>query len=112
MDTSLSSDAQLWSLIAGAVSPFVIALIQQPRFSSSVRAILTAALSVAIAFGTTYLTDGVDAGNVVHSALLVFALAITVYHGFGKPTGIAPAIEAHTSPGSAGADRLPPPADG
>lgn len=110
MDTSLSSDAQLFSLIVGFVAPAVIAVIQQPRFSSSVRALLTFALSVAAALGTTYFTDGIDAGNVVHSTLLVFVAAIASYHGLQKQIGLAPAIESATSPSGDGGDRLPPPA--
>lgn len=98
------NDTEMWSLIAGFVSAtFVLPVIQQPRWPSQVRALVTFAWCILVAVGTAYATGAFDAAADVRSwvtaFLGVFVGAITGYKGFAQPVGIAPAIERATSPG-------------
>ena len=93
----------MWELLVGFLSAtFVLPLIQQPRWSNGVRALITFAWSILAGLGTAYFTgafDGVsDVRTGITAVLTVLISAIASYHGFAKPTGIAPAIEAATSP--------------
>lgn len=97
------TDTELWSAAAGFIgSMFVLPLIQQPRWSERVRALVTLVWCVVVAAVTAYLTgafDGVRDGREWASAsLAVFIAAIVSYKGFGKPTGLTGALERATSP--------------
>lgn len=103
------SDAQMWALVAGFVSAtFILPVIQQPRWPSSLRALVTLIWCMLVALVSTYLGGGFlgvhDGRSWAAAALTVFVGAITGYKGFAQPIGIAPAIERATSAG-AGAHR-------
>ncbi len=98
-----SSDLMMWNLIIGFLSAtFVLPIIQQPRWSDAKRAATTFAYSVIVGLGTAFFTgafahlDDVRAG--ITSVLATLVAAIASYRGFAKPVGVAPAIEAATSP--------------
>jgi hypothetical protein len=98
------SDVQMWELLAGFISAtFLLPLIQQPRWSNGVRALITFAWSVAAGLGTAYFSGGFagthDLRTGVTAVLTVLISAIATYHGFAKPIGIAPTIEKASSPG-------------
>lgn len=97
------TDLQMWELVVGFLSAtFVLPVIQQPRWSEKVRALVTFLYSVVVGLGTAYLTgafEGVhDVRTGVSSVLLMLVTAVASYKGFAKPTGVAPAIERATSP--------------
>lgn len=99
------TDTEMWSLVAGFLSAtFVLPVIQQPRWPSHVRALVTFVWCVVVAVGAAYLTGAFDAADDVRSwataFLGVFVGAITGYKGFAQPVGIAGAIENATSPGT------------
>lgn len=79
--------------------PPLVAIIQQPRWSNTIRSLVMAISSIVIGAGTAFFeNDQVFKGrSVVESILVVAVAAIAAYHGFWKPTGIAPAIERATS---------------
>jgi hypothetical protein len=98
----------MWELIVGFLSAtFVLPVIQQPRWTSKVRAGATFVYSVLVGSGTAYLTgafSGVhDVRQGIAAVLLMLIAAISTYKGFAQPFGIAPALERATSVG-------PPPA--
>ncbi len=98
------SDLQMWTLVVGFLSAtFVLPVIQQPRWSTRLRAAVTFLYSVVVGLGTAYLTgsfSGVhDVRTGVSAVLFTLITAIASYRGFAQPTGIAPTIEAATSPG-------------
>lgn len=96
------TDVQMWDLVVGFVSAtLVLPLLQQPRWSSGARAGVTFAFCLVVGVVTAYLNgelDGVqDFRAGVSSVLWLLVATISVYHGFAKPVGIAPAIESATS---------------
>lgn len=97
------TDTQMWEFVVAFLSAtFVLPAIQRPRWSDRVRALVTFGYSVVVALGTAYLSDGFegdhDVRTAVTSILMMLVAAIATYHGFAKPTGIAPAIETATTP--------------
>lgn len=99
------SDAAMWALIVGfASATFVLPVIQRPTWAAGTRAAVTFGYSVIVGLGTVYFTGGLDRTDLRHpretlaAILLVLVSAIATYKGFALPTGIAPAIEAATSP--------------
>lgn len=93
----------MWNLIVGFLSAtFVLPVIQQPRWSSRKRATVTFIYSIVVGLGTAYFTGAFahlsDVSAGVTSVLLTMVAAVASYKGFAQPTGVAPAIEAATSP--------------
>lgn len=106
-------DLAMWNLIVGFLSAtFVLPVIQQPGWSSKLRAFVTFVYSVIVGLGTAFFTGAFSHLNDVHagitSVLLTLIAAISSYHGFAQPTGVAASIEAATSPG---ADVAPDPGE-
>jgi peptidoglycan/LPS O-acetylase OafA/YrhL len=94
-----SSDLAMWSFLIGAVLPFAISFVQQPRWPSGLRATVTVVSCVIVGAGTTYFSEGgIDLdGDLVSAILRVLIAAWGSYLAFWKPTGIAPALEVATS---------------
>lgn len=97
------SDTENWALVVGFISAtFVLPVLQQPTFTARTRSLVTFGWSILTGLGTAWVTGafgGVhDVRAAVTTILLVLVAAISTYHGFARPTGIAPAIEATTSP--------------
>ncbi|WP_377271939.1 hypothetical protein [Peterkaempfera sp. SMS 1(5)a] len=90
-------NAQMWALIVGAIAPLVIAVINQPTWSAPAKAAITAVASVLIGLGTAYFAGDFAGKDVVTSILTAFVAAITAYHGFFKPSTLAPRLERATS---------------
>jgi hypothetical protein len=95
------TDLQMWSLIVGFASPLIISVVEQPRWTASVRALITALVCIIFGALTAYFEGALTAERWVEAALVVGVAAITFYKGLWKPTGVAPAIEAATSPSTA-----------
>lgn len=91
-------NAQMFAVIIAFFIPPVLALVQQPTWPDWLRSALMFVVAVAVGTGTLYFagTLAFDTG-LATNILLVLVTAIGVYHGFYKPTGIAPAIEHATS---------------
>lgn len=99
-EVEVISDAQMWSLIVGFLSPLVIAVIQQPKWSGPIR-VLVAVLWSALAGGmTSWLAGDFGGRSALSCALIVCVTAIATYQQIWRPTRIAPTIEAKTSPPS------------
>ena len=88
-----------WSALVGALLPTVVALINQPRWPSWARAIMTA-LTCAAAGAVTAAAAGEFTGRTwLESAGVVFAAALATYHAWWKPSGVTGAIEKATAIG-------------
>lgn len=97
------NDLQMWELVGGFLSAtFVLPVIQQPRWSAALRALVTFAYSIVVGLMTAYLVGafaGVhDLRTGVSAILLMLVTSVASYKGFAQPTGIAPGIERATSP--------------
>lgn len=77
---------------------FILPIIQQPSWSSKLRAGITFVYCLLVGALTAWLTGDIDPANLTASVLTVFTVAIVSYHGFSQPTGIAPRLENATSP--------------
>lgn len=97
LPTSFDSNYLLAAALVGAVIPALIALINQWRWSPERKGLV--ALLICTAAGTllAYTQALLDPADVLRSILIVFTIAQVLYQTFWKPSGIADAIEAHTS---------------
>jgi len=96
------NNLEMWSLLVGAVLPPFVAIIQQPQWPNWFRTAVAVASSIVVGFVTTWLTndDVLWEQPMVTSILMVLVAALTTYRNVWRSSGIAPAIEAKTSPGA------------
>ena len=94
------TNIQMWTLLVGFFMPPVIAVIQQAHWAVRLRALVTFAVCVVASLVTVWLTGEFNTKDVVASILTVLVTALATYRGLWKPTGVAPSIEAATSPTS------------
>lgn len=92
------TDFAMWSLIAGACLPPVLAVIQQQHWRQQFRAAVAFLACTAVGAATAYFQGSLTGKRWVEAALIIGVAALSTYHGFWKPSGIAPKIEAATSP--------------
>lgn len=98
---SLFADSASWALILGVLTPLVVALVQQPGWSRPLRAIVSVVASVVVGVITVAANgDLTEPRPVLAVIALVLVASNTAYTTLWKPTGVAPAIEGATSPGS------------
>lgn len=88
----------LWSGIAGFAAPLLVAVINQPRWSPFVRALLTVAFCVGVAALTAAIEGRLTGARWTTATLTVLAAAVASYQTLWK--NVAPQIEAATSPGT------------
>ena len=92
------SNAAMWALIVGFFLPHIIAVVQQPGWSSGLRSVITFLSCGGAAIGTVLIQLGHwDWHNWINSTLLILVTTISTYKGLWKPMGIAPLIENSTS---------------
>jgi len=93
------TDTQMWLLVVGTLVPLVVAAVEQAHWSTPVRAVVGMVIAAAAGVITTWIVGDVDdTRSLVIGALLTLVTSIATYLGFWRPTGIAPRIEAATSP--------------
>lgn len=91
------SSLQQWSLIVAFFVPPVVALINQKKWDSKVKAVVFFGVSLLAAGGTAYFQGDLTGKRFLDAALVIVAAAAAYYHGLWKPTEVAPAIEEATS---------------
>lgn len=92
-----NTNVLMWGAIVGFLMPALIAAINRRMWSSAAKAVCAFVLCIVAAGVTAFLTgDFDDTDDLVTAALAVFGAAITTYHFWWKPSGIAPKIEAAT----------------
>jgi peptidoglycan/LPS O-acetylase OafA/YrhL len=96
----MDSNLVMWGLIVGFFMPVLLAIVQQPGWTSPVRSIVMFVASLAAGAGTVYFAGNWDTTNLVTTILLVMVTAIATYKGLWQPTTVAPKVEAATSPKS------------
>lgn len=88
------SNLAQWSAIVAFFVPPVVALINQSKWSSQLKAMVFFGVSLVAAAGTAYFQGDLTGKRFLDSALIVVAAAAAYYHGLWKPTEVAPKIEA------------------
>jgi VIT1/CCC1 family predicted Fe2+/Mn2+ transporter len=87
------------SALVGVFLPTLVAIVNQPRWPSWVRAVATAAVCI-VAGGVTAAASGELTGKRwFEAAVVVFGAALATYHAWWKPSGITNAIEKATAVG-------------
>jgi hypothetical protein len=85
------------SALVGTLMPMLVAVINQPKWPSWLRAVATAGLCIVAGGITAAASDGLTGKTWLQGAGIVFAAALAAYHAWWKPSGIAPAIEKATA---------------
>lgn len=93
-------NTQLWSLVVGLLLPPILAVVQQPHWSSRVRAVVAFALAIVVGALTAYFAGDLNGKSLTTASLLVLVTAATTYKNLWKPTGVADAIESRTTFGA------------
>lgn len=92
-------DTASWGLILGVLLPLLTSVVQQPTWSAPLRAVVGLVAAVIGGFVTCLANGTVGDGQTLLSTIAVVLVAAqATYRGFYKPTGVAPGIEAATSP--------------
>lgn len=100
------TNLQMWSLLVGFLAPLVVSVVQQPRWSSGVRTLVTVVLCIVFGVGTVYFEGNLrDTSDVVGTILLILLSAVAFYKRVWAQVGVAQAIEQATSPKRSGSSR-------
>ena len=94
------TDYQMWILVAGFLSPPVLAVIQQTKWDKKLKSVVTFLWAVILGGIGSYLHGDVNGKTWVSTTLIILVTAIATYHGFWKPTNVADSIESRTNIGS------------
>lgn len=87
------SNLALWSAIVAFFLPPVLSFLLQSKWSTRVKAAVFFVVSNVAAGGTAYFQGELTGRRWLDSALIIVAGAAAFYHGFWKPSGVAPKIE-------------------
>ncbi len=94
---TILNDTEAWGLLLGAVTPWATALVQQPAWSKSLRAVVGTVISAIVGIVTV-----LARGDIAHAQTVLTTVALTVvaskafYDGLWQHTG-AGALESATS---------------
>jgi uncharacterized membrane protein len=97
----MDSNLVMWGLVVGFLMPPLLAIVQQPGWSTGLRSVVMFVASLIAGAGTVYFTGDFDISNpdkIITTVLVVMVTAISTYKGLWQTTNIAPKIEAATSP--------------
>lgn len=83
---------------AGIVVPLILAVINGVAWPSSVKALVSAVVSLGIGAGLGYLMDMRGTEALLTSAVAVYLTVQVTYGGFYKPTGITDSVERSIAP--------------
>jgi hypothetical protein len=90
-------DTASWAALIGAVLPILIAIVQQPRWSSQVRQVIAVGVAALGGVGTVLASGNFDAQNWLVTLVAVIGAAQASYALIFKPSGVAAKIEEKTS---------------
>lgn len=91
------SNLAQWSALVAFFIPLVTSILVQSKWSSRMKAIVFFAVAIVAAGGTAYFQGDLTGKRWLDSALIIVAAAAAFYHGFWKPTAVAPTIETRTN---------------
>jgi hypothetical protein len=89
---------QAWGLILGLLTPVLVSVVQQPQLPRWARATIAVVSGFLVGTITCLINGQIGAGDLLTTIALVLVASHTAYESFFKPTGIAPTVEAATSP--------------
>jgi uncharacterized membrane protein (DUF441 family) len=104
--TAVSNLAQ-WAAIVAFLVPIVVSFLNQTGWPSWLKATVFFAVSLVAAAGTAYFEGDFSGKRFLDAALIIVAAGAAFYHGWWKPSGIAPLIEQKTNLPTS---NVPPPA--
>jgi hypothetical protein len=93
---TVTTNAQKWNLLVGAILPAVIAALKKTRWPMPLQSLFALAACAAAAVGTTYWQSTLSWENWTTSALTIATVTWATYGGMWKPTGIADKIDSAT----------------
>lgn len=91
-------DVALWSLVVGFISPPVVAVLQQARWSARTRSLVAFAFYLVIGFVGAALSGVFTTVGITTAVLVVFVTAANSYRELWKKSGVTDTIEAATTP--------------
>lgn len=91
----MTAEALVALFTSGAlVAPLLTAFVNRPDWSRGIRQSVAVGVSVALAVGALFLTNGFDsATDVAAKIALVIGLSTIAYEALWKPTGVTEKIE-------------------
>ena len=95
----MQSNLVMWNLIVGFVVPIVTAVVIRQAWQPGLKAIANFVIAAVAALGVVYFKGDRDTSNknaIISSVLLVVVTSIASYHGFLRPTQVAPSVERAT----------------
>lgn len=93
------SNLAQWATIVAFFVPIVVAFLNQKRWTAQTKAVVFFVVSLIAAGGTAFFQGDLTGRRWLDAALIIVAAGAAFYHGFWKPTGVAPEIEERTSSG-------------
>lgn len=87
------SNLTQWSAIVAFFIPLVLSFLIQTKWSAQVKAVVFFVVSLVAAGGTAYFQGDLTGKRWLDSALVIVAAGAAFYHGFWKPSSVAPTIE-------------------
>jgi hypothetical protein len=97
MPTETSINLVQLSAVIGTGLPLVAAVMKQDGLGSKANATIAAAVALAAAVVIVNMRGEFGMGNLVASFTAAYTTAVAFHHGLWKPTGIAAAIQMHTT---------------
>jgi len=93
------NDTEMWALVCGFFLPLGIAVVEQAKWSKTVRAVVAFIMCGAAAAVTVAIAGDLTGKAWVSTSLIVVVAALATYAKFWKPTGIAAKVEELTTLG-------------
>ena len=87
----------LWSAVVAFCLPPVLSVLIQSKWTARVKAMVFFGVSLIAAAGTAYFQGDLTGRRWLDAALIIVAGAAAFYHGFWKPSTVAPTIEERTN---------------
>lgn len=107
---SVVPSTALWGLIVGVLTPPVVAIVQQPSWSTRTRSYVGVAVAVVFAVLTCLVDGSIGQGQTVLATIAAVLVASqTTYRELWRKIGVTGAIEHATSPGGAADNQADPP---
>lgn len=94
------SDLAQWSALVGFLLPLLVAVLQRPQFSQTVRTVVGICASIVAALITAWAETDLNWHTWSTAVIFIALTSWTTYKRVWVPVGAAPLIEAKTSPGS------------
>lgn len=96
---SIATTTALWGLIVGVITPPLVAIIQQPGWSTQVRSVVGVAIAVLFAVVTCWVDGSLGHGQTLLATIgAVLVASQTTYRELWSKVGVTQAIERATSP--------------